>query len=166
MYFPDLSPYLPHLGNVFNVGWLEKPHSFTTGVVLAEIVAKLIQAMVEKRYVQVTWGTYCCSFCAKSGGYVEVGEKEVSEKRFYMGNAELWIPGKDDRIYATPTFIYHYIMDHHYQPPQEFLDAVAALDMDTNWHESPAIIDALERQYNPPAQSVSDADDPADPPTS
>ena len=32
--------------------------------------------------------------------------------------------GKDGNVYAAPSLIFHYILQHGYQPPQEFIDAV------------------------------------------
>lgn len=41
-----------------------------------------------------------------------------------LGFSEIRIPGKGNIAYAAYDMIYHYIVDHHYQPPQEFIDAV------------------------------------------
>jgi hypothetical protein len=50
--------------------------------------------------------------------------KRWAEQR--EGNGEIWVPG-DDVIYAAPVLIVHYIEEHGYLPPPQFLKAVAAL---------------------------------------
>ena len=47
------------------------------------------------------------------------------------GNDELWLGSAEIRVfsnegvtYAAPNLIYHYIVDHHYLPPEEFIRAV------------------------------------------
>ena len=37
---------------------------------------------------------------------------------------EVWIPGDDGRVYASPVMLAHYVKAHHYVPPPEFLSAV------------------------------------------
>jgi hypothetical protein len=32
--------------------------------------------------------------------------------------------GSDGRTYAAPTLVYHYVVRHHYSPPEEFVRAV------------------------------------------
>jgi hypothetical protein len=36
---------------------------------------------------------------------------------------EIYVPGRNG-IYVAPSLIYHYVVDHHYQPPAEFMEAV------------------------------------------
>jgi hypothetical protein len=41
-----------------------------------------------------------------------------------IGNAEIRVFGEYETIYAAPTLIYHYVSEHHYKPPVEFVRAV------------------------------------------
>ena len=42
----------------------------------------------------------------------------------WLGNGEIRVTGEDGTVYAAPTMIAHYVAEHHYLPPQEFVDAV------------------------------------------
>jgi hypothetical protein len=52
-----------------------------------------------------------CEYCSEWG--TEVG----------MGNGEIWVV-KGETLYIAPYLIIHYIEEHNYQPPEEFIDAV------------------------------------------
>ena len=41
----------------------------------------------------------------------------------YLGNGEIRVRG-EAAYYASPTLIYHYVVAHHYKPPEEFIEAV------------------------------------------
>ncbi|MCX7805518.1 MAG: hypothetical protein N3A38_10060 [Planctomycetota bacterium] len=43
---------------------------------------------------------------------------------------EIRVLGRDGKIYAAPTLIYHYVVAHKYRPPQEFIDAVMTCEPD------------------------------------
>jgi hypothetical protein len=42
----------------------------------------------------------------------------------HFGSVPVWVFGKARRIYVAPGLIYHYVVAHHYCPPQEFIRAV------------------------------------------
>jgi hypothetical protein len=52
-------------------------------------------------------GSHICDFCWK-----------------FRGNGEIWIPGDDGRVYASPVMLLHYIEQHNYLPPLVFLEAL------------------------------------------
>lgn len=107
MYYPDLSPYV-YLGrepNTFNVGWLSAAYSYQTGDVPEQFIERLRACLTIT--VRPTFGGHDCELC----------------------NDECWgeeirVFGEGDIVYAAPTMIYHYVVDHHYRPPQEFIQAV------------------------------------------
>jgi hypothetical protein len=41
------------------------------------------------------------------------------DEQLTIGSAEIRVFGQ--RIYAAPTLIYHYVLEHHYQPPNDFV---------------------------------------------
>ena len=49
-----------------------------------------------------------------------------------LGISELWIP-YGDLIYVTPDFILHYIEEHDFMPPEEFIDALKSLDLEQSF---------------------------------
>lgn len=127
-YFADLSPYeffkgKNRDGKLLNVGWLDLSHSFPTEEAGAELVAKLGQ-LCRKRVMQ-TRGYHRCPFCPreKTGWSAQIDEEII-----HLGSAEIRVPGKAGTVYACPDLIYHYVRDHHYRPPNEFLVAVLASD--------------------------------------
>jgi hypothetical protein len=46
-----------------------------------------------------------------------------------LGSAEIRVPGKSGIQYACPNMIYHYLQDHNYRPPDEFITAVLELNV-------------------------------------
>jgi len=49
-------------------------------------------------------------------------------KEIYLGNGSIEVSASEEGVvYHAPTLIYHYIVDHQYLPPQEFIDAVLRL---------------------------------------
>jgi len=45
-----------------------------------------------------------------------------------LGGAEIWIPDSSQGYFAAPDLIIHYIEEHQYLPPREFLSALAIVD--------------------------------------
>lgn len=43
---------------------------------------------------------------------------------FVVGHAEIRVQGPSGRRYASPDMIIHYVQEHGYQPPQDFIDGV------------------------------------------
>lgn len=112
MYFADLTPYT--YGNVptglprtWNVGWLSSTAPFARGTVDREVSRQL--ARLVRNPVRLMRGRHECEFCHRASG-----------------NGELWILDADDRVYAAPCLISHYVNVHQYRPPTEFLDALRA----------------------------------------
>ncbi|WSA35870.1 hypothetical protein OIE14_29575 [Micromonospora peucetia] len=109
-----------------NIGWLEAGRPYTAGPVPAAFTEKLkgIQAV---QWMNVCLGVHECDLCAP--GYA------------CEGNGEVRIPGTPGTAYAAPFLISHYITAHGYQPPQVFVDAVLAVDLDAwaaaRWPEVP-----------------------------
>ena len=48
-----------------------------------------------------------------------IGDNEIT-----LGNGEIQIAGEGNTVYVAPTMIVHYIMDHHYVPPEAFIEAL------------------------------------------
>ena len=120
-YFADLTPVAgfpddpPHL---LTVGWLDKEHLFPTEVPDAEVVYRLEQALWDR--VWAAAGHHLCEFCEGSQFGIAV---KVDGVPGILGSAEIRVPG-DGVTYACPDLIYHYVRDHHYRPPDEFVRAL------------------------------------------
>jgi hypothetical protein len=122
-YFSDFSPYsyleTDEKKRILNIGWLDNMHTFNKGENDIAILRKIL-GFCEKA-VNKTRGYHLCPFCDNpSFGFVV----ECENSRIVLGSAEIWIKGEKDIIYAAPDLIYHYMKDHNYLPPKEFLTAV------------------------------------------
>jgi hypothetical protein len=127
MYIPELANYTS-LGvekrlNIIAVGWLDLEYPYSTGNVSSEFRNRL-EAFCSNPLIR-NFGIDMCPICKK---LEPVRIKLGSGKEFSLyGTYEIRIPSKDGKkVYATSDFIIHYVTVHHYQPPQEFIDAVLA----------------------------------------
>jgi hypothetical protein len=44
--------------------------------------------------------------------------------RLLLGSAEIRVFSNEGRIYAAPNLLFHYVCEHHYRPPKEFVQAL------------------------------------------
>jgi hypothetical protein len=122
-YYADGSPYSYVPGSeesVVNVGWLAATHPYSTGDVAIEIVHDLLR-IVARHPVNRMRGWHRCDLCAEPAYPVCMGVDSVTVN---LGDADLRVRGRDGTIYAAPSLIAHYIAEHNYAPPDEFLVAV------------------------------------------
>lgn len=112
MHIVDMSPRpypeLDGLIEVVSIGWLDTSHTIPAAAhhpaILDAIRARL--SLIEAEHVGL--GDHTCPFCSKVQG--------SGEYRFYN-------PEKR-RAYVAPALFFHYMEDHHYAPPREFIQAV------------------------------------------
>jgi len=111
-YYSDLSPYEYgfSIPECVNIGWLDKDHDFEKGDVPNEFIEKLKELPTFAAHA----GYHNCPFC--EGGGRDTWSSSI---KMVIGNG---------LVYLTPAMIVHYVRDHHYKPPQEFIDAV--MDME------------------------------------
>lgn len=137
MYYPDLTPYEYEISgtleDVLNIGWLSKEHSFQTGVVEDSIIEKLKNMIVKYRITNQMRGTHECDLCSHKDPYTDTYLWFGDGKRRLLGSAELWIPSSTGIVYAAPDMIYHYITEHYYYPPNEFLMALKEYHLGSDW---------------------------------
>lgn len=127
-YFADLTSYcyIRRYADpcVLNVGWLDNQHSFPKGTVPDTVLATLFALC--KKPVNMTRGMHSCQFCPGSG------QGRVAERngiQIGLGAGEIRVKGLSAIEYASPTMIYHYMKEHGYHPPQEFIDAVSRMEV-------------------------------------
>ncbi|HUB85104.1 MAG TPA: hypothetical protein VL971_05380 [Rhizomicrobium sp.] len=132
MYFADFSQYeygrTPPTSNILNVGWLGKGREFRKGQSDAKFIDKLSRMTASP--TNLYRGYHVCEFCpappAKmlKGGVV-ISDDDVAAK----GNGEIRVNTVESGkviTYVAPVLIHHYIIEHNYLPPQQFIDAVNA----------------------------------------
>lgn len=123
VYYSDLSKYeyIPSnaKNNLVNIGWLDGEHAYTRGKVSDAVLLKVFELC--KVPVNETRGYHVCELCHDKHFGITV---EVTGDRLVLGGAEIRVNGCDGRIYAAPDLIYHYMREHDYLPPEEFVLAV------------------------------------------
>ncbi|GAA3061626.1 hypothetical protein [Actinokineospora globicatena] len=131
--YPDLSPYeyttSDRLGGgapagTVNVGWIGVEQPYTRRPANAELVHALLRLSLTHDVRQMG-GYHRCPFCEHTGHFV-VPFAESPVDMCYLGSAEIQIEGSDGTIYAAPTLIAHYVADHEYRPPADFVRAALA----------------------------------------
>lgn len=136
---------------ILNVGWLGTAASFPTGLVRPELVDKLTEmtfldlidresvrhgfANVNIHMMHVRGAPYGCPFCEPAGREIRMRPDRLKyysgSEDMVLGRNEMCIPAADGVIfYSFPTMLVHYIKDHGYLPPKQFLDALEAFDLD------------------------------------
>jgi hypothetical protein len=122
-YFKDLSEYT--YGDLAfarpgtkNIGWLGRGHDFPVKKPSEEVLDLLWEFCSIS--VALARGGHDCEFCSSKPTYFV----ERNGQRLLLGVAEMRAFSDNQLIYAAPTLIFHYVRDHHYQPPGEFLDAL------------------------------------------
>jgi hypothetical protein len=110
--------YLPAGLRLFAVGWIEEP-GFTTDSVPEECIEALFTAYPDKIIPDGTRGWHTCTFCEEDMPEVEWKGKTID----LMGNGH-YLVRYENSVYMAPALLLHYILNHHYRPPQVFIDAV------------------------------------------
>ncbi len=127
-YFPDLSPYTyfcpPGVSDpALNVGWLSIREPFPQGEVPPGFVERLEQHCSAEP-VNLTFGMHQCEFCVATREGTAPYRATTSDVA--CGSGEIRVIGPGGHIYAAPQLILHYVVEHHYCPPGEFIDAMMA----------------------------------------
>lgn len=109
-FFADLTPYTytgEETERVVNVGWLSARNPFEQGDTSEEFRRALAALLVKP--ILVHRGKHYCEFCpaGKQPG----------------GSGQIRVPD-GSMCYAAPVLIHHYVMEHGYRPPAQFVEAV------------------------------------------
>ena len=124
-YFKDLSPYRYagiHQQGILHVGWLDGSHPFPKG----EVSGEALEAMEElaKFPVEEYRGFHTCEICEPPEGLTVTDfDNWLAWAEPRSGNGEIRVR-HGDFTFAAPTLIVHYIKEHGYCPPDEFLQAL------------------------------------------
>jgi hypothetical protein len=121
-YYPDQSEYEYRSSNRSgrNVGWLGRDFPFTTGEVPPRFLLKLAELCFTHRANQ-TRGLHTCEFCPPGDSQPAVRWRSQA---MCLGSAEVHVPASDGTVYKAPDLVYHYVAEHGYLPPEEFVRAV------------------------------------------
>lgn len=121
---------IPEGTTLFAVGWLGDSVK-SKGSVADDVVDALLEAYeIKVVFPDGTAGWHDCELCpgpeawysdGKVGPVISWRDRQV---RLYGHGHYLLQHGTS--VYMAPALILHYILDHGYRPPQEFLDATIA----------------------------------------
>jgi hypothetical protein len=102
------------------IGWLLKGHEFPQGDVEIEDLENLsdLGYLLEEQ----SRGYHYCTFCGDAK--LQYAWSEKFDSKYSLGSAEIRVRSDDGALYIAPNLIVHYILDHRYLPPAEFLRAV------------------------------------------
>ncbi|MEU6164881.1 hypothetical protein [Streptomyces tanashiensis] len=154
MFYADLSPYdYGDEGDIFtdltdglrfvnfqpvyerlNIAWLEAGRTWTNGQAPREFVRRLL-AVIDAQQVNVMLGLHECDLCPtpipdSHPWYTP----RPGDLRASAGTGEIRVPGSNPgTVFAAPSLIGHYVVDHSYLPPQPFIEAVLAFDPYGAW---------------------------------
>ncbi len=133
-YFKDLTPYEylargePLAPHPLNVGWLSDQMPFEKGETSQDFRDKLLKFCADEFIVNLARGFHVCEFCDLSfeGWFEEQKDKHGKTAHWAsIGDGEIRVQGKS-AVYAAPALIYHYVIQHQYKPPDEFIEAILA----------------------------------------
>lgn len=122
-YYSDLTEYSYLASDAvpggINVGWLDSEHSFPTGSVKPQVMEALLKRCAKGE--GGTRGWHACPFCSNSPMGLRVS---YIGREYTLGSAEIRVPSGNGTIYVAPNLIIHYIREHGYRPPDEFIRAL------------------------------------------
>lgn len=111
----------------FYVGLLKPNQSFPIGETSQEFRDRLHDFCLFENIVCRVRSLHNCQFCSvSSDGWVikdGVPQKNGGLESFARTNGEIRVLG-ETKIYASTALIYHYVVEHKYKPPEEFIEAV------------------------------------------
>lgn len=125
MYYPDLSefscdPRKPSDTTLKCVGWLSARNYYP-------------KKPAERHFLDALWwlcrhpivehrGFHECEFCSPPQSKQVYGDWGGS--RIKLGSKLIFVFGSDSTAYVCPDMIFHYVLEHDYAPPEEFVRAV------------------------------------------
>jgi len=117
-YFKDLTIHT-YTGSpepdVLSVGWLSKGSSFQTGGT-PDAFQVALNDLCKSEGMNSCIGHHVCEFCP---------DASWDDPYFFdMGNGEIRVRDAGGIWYVAPRLVTHYVVDHNYCPPKEFVEAV------------------------------------------
>lgn len=119
-----------------NIGWIDAPHDFARGPTLSWFADALLDIIAGPR-INTMRGFHQCTFCPEPDITMDMMiEVDHRSGPVLLGHTEIRIPASTGSMFAAPSLIWHYVTVHHYQPPDDFIDAVQKYDH--NWTTEPS----------------------------
>lgn len=118
-HYKDLTYYsFHHFENALNIGWINETAPYTKGKVTEIFLEKLKEYIIHP--FNSIRGYRKCDLCNCNSFKVCVSNQEIN-----LGYSEIRVISQNGKQrFAAPDMIYHYITDHNYLPPFQFIEAV------------------------------------------
>lgn len=109
-----------------NIGWLDAAHPYTHGEMAPRDKELLLDMLFEYcRYpVCLYQGSHDCHYCDYQDSKFDIINVLKNRITVPLGNGSIMVQGRNNLVYVAPTMIYHYVAEHDYIPPDEFIRAV------------------------------------------
>lgn len=120
-YYRDGTSYsLNHFENAKNIGWIYGTENYDKGNVTSQFIDSLWM-YVKNPFNETRENRGCFICCANS----TIREKSSSNDFAALGSSEIRVISEDGKEkYAAPSMILHYVIEHNYCPPSDFIRAV------------------------------------------
>jgi hypothetical protein len=89
-------------------------------------MSKGVQKVIFMKNYFHMMGVHYCDFCNEKDTIMEnliKPQVKFNNETINLGGSEIFVI-KDKLVYIAPSLIFHYVLDHEYLPPDEFIDAV------------------------------------------
>jgi hypothetical protein len=124
-HFHDLSPYSYSPGElrILNVGWLDVSQQFPRGPVSHKFAIRLRRLLESP--CNIMRGQHCCNICKPPQDIIDIDPSYIHVWEMNRcDSGEIRVVDANGATYAAPSLVWHYVVEHQYQPPQGFMDAV------------------------------------------
>ncbi|MCG8611060.1 MAG: hypothetical protein MI864_11040 [Pseudomonadales bacterium] len=115
----------------YKVGWIDSGVLFPTGNCSDLFVSNLLKLCTSFK-MEREIGLPLCDLCCAEGKKNEALISLINEsnEKVFFGCAVILVLGRRGKVYIAPDLIYHFVTQHSYLPPQEFIDSVCELEID------------------------------------
>ncbi|WP_245997480.1 hypothetical protein [Streptomyces armeniacus] len=131
MKYEEMAPYeyfsesVPQGVRAVCVGWLEQGSQFSLGEVDGGFIESL--GLICRDYAQMrTRGWHRCELAHQGAGVEYPVTIQVEDDVVSLGGAEVRVVSADGTWLIAPDLVHHYVTEHSYLPPDEFVEAVTA----------------------------------------
>ena len=109
-----------------NIGWLDAAYPYTHGEIVPQDKELLLDMMFEFcRYPVCRYrGVHVCQYCTHQDSKFDLITVQKNHATVSLGNGSIMVQGRNNLVYVAPTLVYHYVAEHNYMPPDEFIHAV------------------------------------------
>ncbi|WP_369200673.1 hypothetical protein [Streptomyces sp. PU-14G] len=126
----DLTEYtaantVPEGCKAFNIGWLGPEIEFTKGET-SDTFREGLQELCVNHSCNRMRGYQACRLGHTRENFEYPVTVRLDSKNFPLGNGEIRVASQGRRLLIAPNLVLHYVTEHNYLPPQEFIEAVVS----------------------------------------